>query len=160
MFASVEGPRILTGAPPIHEDEKGSLESGIVTSAAQTYPIDSPAGSVDHVLGILNLSDYHVLDVPLQLSGITNGIYAINDHSKTPTPVETKVSTSLNHTINFHVHDGFRADELTWIEVETPWARDGRAMMVSKIFTKEGMLIATCTQEVRCLFASDEKLGN
>jgi acyl-coenzyme A thioesterase 1/2/4 len=75
-------------------------------------------------------------------------MYRINDHSLTPTPIETKVSTSLNHTINFHVHDGFRADELTYIEVETPWAKDGRAMMTSSIFAKDGTLIATCTQEV------------
>lgn len=135
-------------------DPNGALEHGIVTSAAQTYPIQTPAGSYEHILGILNLSDYHVLDAPLQLSGITSGIYRIGDHSMTPTPAETKISTSLNHTINFHVHDGFRADDLTYIEVETPWAKDGRAMMTSKIFTKDGVLIATCTQEV-CSPVSD-----
>lgn len=127
--------------------DESKLESGIVTSACQTYPISTPSGSVEHILGMLNLSDYHVLDVPLQLSGITNGIYAIGDTSLTATPLETKVSTSLNHTIHFHVHDGFRADDLCYVEVETPWARDGRAMMTSRIFTKDGLLIATCTQE-------------
>ena len=32
-------------------------------------------------------------------------------------------------------------------EMETPWAGDGRGLVVQRIWSKEGVLIATCTQE-------------
>lgn len=131
-------------------DASSAPESGITTSAAQITPsITDPPGSKTHILGIINLSDYHVMDAPMQLSNITFGMPAINDQSRTPTPQKNKIGTTLNHSIHFHVHDGFRADELTYIEAETSWARDGRAMISTRIFSKAGMLIATCVQEVR-----------
>ena len=85
----------------------------------------------------------------MQLSGLTLGMPAIDDYSGTRTPQMHKVGTTLNHSIHFHAHDGFRADDLTYIEAETSWAKDGRAMISTKIFSKEGLLIATCVQEVR-----------
>lgn len=93
------------------------------------------------------------MDVPMQLNGITFGLRAIGDATGPTTPTQTRKGTSLNHTIHFHVHDGFRADSLNYIEVETVWGRDGRALMTSKIFAGEtqengGLLIATCVQEV------------
>lgn len=63
------------------------------------------------------------------------------------TTSHVKLFTSLTHSVHFHTHKGFRADELTYIEVSSPWARDGRAMLYSKIFAKNGLLIATCAQE-------------
>lgn len=101
-----------------------------------------------HILGIINMSDYHVMDCPLQLSGTPFGFHAIGDTTKTPTESRLKLGTSLNHAIYFHVHDGFRADDLTYLESETLWVKDGRAMMSTKIFSKDGLLIATCSQEV------------
>jgi len=102
-----------------------------------------------HILGIINLSDFHVMDAPMQLSNIPFGLPAINDRLRKPTPKKHKVGTTLNHSIHFHTHEGFRADELTYIEAETSWARDARAMISTKIFSKDGLLIATCVQEVR-----------
>ncbi|KAK5075619.1 acyl-CoA thioesterase [Exophiala xenobiotica] len=110
-------------------------------------PIADPPGSRTHILGVINISDYHIMDVPLQLNEITFGMPAINDYSRTLTPNHYKIGTTLNHSIHFHVHDRFRADELTYIEAETSWAKDGRAMMSTKIFSKDDLLIATCVQE-------------
>ena len=89
------------------------------------------------------------MDAPMQLSDIPFGMPAINDYSRTRTPQMHKVGTTLNHSIHFHIHDGFRADDLIYIEAETSWARDARAMISTKIFTQDGLLIATCVQEVR-----------
>ena len=100
------------------------------------------------MLGIVSLSDYHVMDTPLHLNKYKFGLPAIGDMSRRPTENDLKIGTSLNHTIHFHRHDGFRADDLTYIEVETSWASDGRAMLHSNIFSQTGLLIATCSQEV------------
>lgn len=127
------------------KDLEGSLSLSVAQIAPRIKDSDSP---ITHTLGILNLSDYHVMDSPLQLSGITFGHPAIGDKMQTRTLSQIKVGTTLNHSIHFHVHDGYRADDLTYIEAEVIWVKDGRAMVVTKIFTKDGLLIATCTQEV------------
>ncbi|EXJ96080.1 hypothetical protein A1O1_01206 [Capronia coronata CBS 617.96] len=110
-------------------------------------PIKSSTGSPGHILAIIHLSDYHVMDCPLSIHGVEFGLWKIGDHTKTPTTAGMKIMTSLNHTVHFHVHDDFRADELVYIEVTSPWARDGRAMIHSRIYSKRGLLIATCVQE-------------
>lgn len=131
-------------------DPSKSVVSGVATSVAQIIPAieESANNPATHILGIVNLSDYHVMDAPLQLNNITFGLPRVGDVKGPRTENNIKVGTTLNHSIHFHAHDGFRADELTYIEVETLWGRDGRAMLNSKIFSKNGLLIATCTQEV------------
>lgn len=111
-------------------------------------PMSAPRGSAAHVLAIVHTSDYHVMDCPLNIHGIPIGLWPIGDETKTTQTNIMKIMTSLNHTIHFHAHDGFRADELLYVETTSPWAKDGRAMINTRIFSKQGMLIATCVQEV------------
>jgi acyl-CoA thioesterase II len=68
---------------------------------------------------------------------------------------------SLDHTIFFHNPRSFRADEWMLSEMETPWAGDGRGLVVQRIWSKEGVLIATCYQEgvVRLDSRGQEKGG-
>jgi acyl-coenzyme A thioesterase 1/2/4 len=54
---------------------------------------------------------------------------------------------SLDHAIFFHNPRAFRADEWMLTEMESPWAGDGRALVVQRIWGRDGVLIATCTQE-------------
>ncbi|RMZ74904.1 hypothetical protein DV737_g5621, partial [Chaetothyriales sp. CBS 132003] len=54
---------------------------------------------------------------------------------------------SLDHTIYFHNPRSFRADEWMLAEVESPWAGDGRGLVMQRIWSKDGILIATCIQE-------------
>ncbi|OAP54968.1 acyl-CoA thioesterase II [Fonsecaea erecta] len=125
----------------------------IAPTLAQIAPaISSPRGTAAHVLAVVHVSDYHVMDCPLSIHGIAHGSWAIGDQSKTPIPSAMKIMTSLNHTIHFHTHNGFRADEVMYIEVTSPWAKDGRAMINSRIFSKQGMLIATVVQEAFYVF--------
>jgi acyl-CoA thioesterase 8 len=58
---------------------------------------------------------------------------------------------SLDHTIYFHNPRSFRADEWIFTEMESPWAGDGRGLVIQKMWTREGVLIATCVQEVSLL---------
>ena len=68
---------------------------------------------------------------------------------------------SLDHAIFFHNPRSFRADEWMLTEMETPWAGDGRGLVLQRIWSKEGVLIATCTQEgvVRLDSRGKEKEG-
>ncbi|KAJ9606022.1 acyl-CoA thioesterase [Cladophialophora chaetospira] len=54
---------------------------------------------------------------------------------------------SLDHAIFFHNPRAFRADEWMLTEMDSPWAGDGRGLVVQRIWSKDGVLIATCTQE-------------
>jgi acyl-CoA thioesterase II len=67
---------------------------------------------------------------------------------------------SLDHAIFFHNPRAFRADEWMLTEMDSPWAGDGRGLVLQRIWSKEGVLIATCTQEgvVRLQQTSDSKL--
>jgi acyl-CoA thioesterase 8 len=60
---------------------------------------------------------------------------------------------SLDHTIYFHNPRSFRADEWIFTEMESPWAGDGRGLVIQKMWTRGGVLIATCVQEVRFAYA-------
>ncbi|KAK4153102.1 thioesterase-like superfamily-domain-containing protein [Chaetomidium leptoderma] len=54
---------------------------------------------------------------------------------------------SLDHTIYFHEPGRVRADEWMLTEMESPWAADGRGVVMQKIYSKDGTLLATCVQE-------------
>ncbi|KAG7402671.1 Acyl-coenzyme A thioesterase 8 [Fusarium oxysporum f. sp. rapae] len=54
---------------------------------------------------------------------------------------------SLDHTIYFHEPLRTKADDWMFAEMESPWAAHGRAFVVQRIFSKDGTLLATCSQE-------------
>ncbi|CAG7951227.1 unnamed protein product [Penicillium salamii] len=60
---------------------------------------------------------------------------------------EVGMMVSLDHSIYFHNPLAFRADEWMLTEMESPWAGEGRGLAIQKIWSKDGVLIATCTQE-------------
>lgn len=64
---------------------------------------------------------------------------------------------SLDHTIYFHNPTLFRADEWILTEMESPWAGEGRGLVIQKIWSKDGILIATCTQEGVVRLKQDER---
>lgn len=54
---------------------------------------------------------------------------------------------SLDHTIYFHNQMTVRADDWMFVEMGTPWAGDERGLVMQKVWTKDGVLVATCVQE-------------
>lgn len=64
------------------------------------------------------------------------------------TDKEVGMMVSLSHSIYFHNPAVVRADDWLLSEMETPWAGDGRGMVVSRWWSTDGVLIATCVQEV------------
>jgi acyl-coenzyme A thioesterase 1/2/4 len=71
---------------------------------------------------------------------------------------EVGMMVSLDHSIYFHNPWAFRADEWMLTEMESPWAGEGRGLAIQKIWSKDGLLIATCMQEV-CVCLSIMKLS-
>lgn len=63
---------------------------------------------------------------------------------------------SLDHTIYFHDPRGLKADEWIFTEMESPWSGDGRGLVVQKMWSKEGRLVATCIQEGVVRLRQDE----
>lgn len=123
-------------------------ETGTTLSAAHISPrLPRQSSHLIHTLGLLNLSDYHVLSTPLQLSNLTFGLPAPGDPARTPTRHTAKLFTSLNHAVYFHDLDGFRADEMCYVEGRSGWAGQGRAYVTTRIFGADGKLRASCAQE-------------
>ncbi|PGG95673.1 acyl-CoA thioesterase II [Helicocarpus griseus UAMH5409] len=60
---------------------------------------------------------------------------------------EIGMMVSLDHTIYFHNRRGFRADDWLFVEMTSPWAGDGRGLVMQKIWSQDGTLVATCVQE-------------
>ena len=146
----------LIHMPSSSGSQERTPESMLYTSVATVSPPISESSRQIHALGIIGLSDYHVLDAPPTLHGLTLGIPRINDTTRTPTERNFKMYTTLNHTIHFHVHDDFRADDLCYIEVNSPWANRRRAEVHSRIFDRAGRLIATCVQEAYYILKDSE----
>ncbi|KAH7142776.1 palmitoyl-CoA hydrolase [Dactylonectria estremocensis] len=58
-----------------------------------------------------------------------------------------EMMVTLDHTIFFHQPRGFRADEWLLSEMESPWADDERGIVVQRIWSQHGTLVATAIQE-------------
>lgn len=76
--------------------------------------------------------------------------------TKSPDDRRIGMMVSLDHSIFFHNPRAFRADEWMLTEMESPWAGDGRGLVIQRIWGKDGKLIATCTQE-GCVRLQQEK---
>lgn len=55
---------------------------------------------------------------------------------------------SLDHTIYFHEPRRLKADEWIFTEMQSPWSNDGRGLVIQKMWSADGRLVATCIQEV------------
>lgn len=66
---------------------------------------------------------------------------------------------SLNYTVHFHESKVVHADQWMSSERESPWAGKDRTLAVHRIWSGDGILLATCMQEVSDLpgwFTRDE----
>ena len=95
---------------------------------------------------IVFLSDWFILDTPARVHGLE--IVGLPDPDGKPSRPGLQYLVTLNHTIRFHLTTGFKADEWLFVEARTPWASKGRVLAEASMFTKQGLLIATYTQEV------------
>lgn len=71
-----------------------------------------------------------------------------DDLNNTKGRPEIGMMVSLDHTIYFHEPRKFRADEWMFTEMASPWSGEGRGVVQQHMFTADGVLVATCFQEV------------
>ncbi|KAF5674584.1 acyl thioesterase II [Fusarium denticulatum] len=57
------------------------------------------------------------------------------------------MAASMDHTVYFHTLHQLRTDDWMLVEMESPWAGDERGLVVSRIWSHDGTLAATCFQE-------------
>ncbi|KAH8721079.1 Acyl-coenzyme A thioesterase 8 [Beauveria bassiana] len=74
------------------------------------------------------------------------GAETTKDTSKA-SPPKIDMMVSLDHAIFFHNQDEVRADDWMVMEMETPWAGQDRGLVLERIWTADGVLVATCIQE-------------
>ncbi|KIW04887.1 acyl-CoA thioesterase II [Verruconis gallopava] len=67
---------------------------------------------------------------------------------------------SLDHTIYFHNPKALKADEWLFTEMESPWAGDGRGLVMQRIWTRDGTLVASCVQEGVVRLKPDSEAGS
>ncbi|RFU26081.1 hypothetical protein B7463_g10252, partial [Scytalidium lignicola] len=70
--------------------------------------------------------------------------------------LEIGMMVTLNHTMFFHNPLKVRADEWMLTELRSHWAGDERGVAYQKIWTKDGVLIASCIQEAVIRLKQDD----
>jgi hypothetical protein len=92
-------------------------------------------------------SDFFVLDAPCRIWDLHIGIAVEGDpiQGKDRRP-DVEFMSTLNHNVRVHDVEGFRVDEGLYVEVESPWAGEGRMLSRAKFWSGE-RLVATVEQE-------------
>jgi acyl-CoA thioesterase-2 len=95
-------------------------------------PLELPDDPLVHEALFAYVSDYGLLATSLQPHGVFLGDPRLQ-------------IASLDHTIWFH--RPFRMDEWLLFSVESPNASGGRGLCFAHVYNREGVLVASCTQE-------------
>lgn len=111
-------------------------------------PVSTEKGNMQNVLGLVALSDIFLLDSAPRIYGLGFDLKTEKSPSERLAR-DLKAMTTINHSIHIVNVDAARVDEWVYVECETPWASSGRIMVHSRMFSRDGILLATCAQEVR-----------
>ena len=103
---------------------------------------------MQNILGLIAVSDIFVLDSAPRIYGWDFDVKTEKSPSERLAK-DFKVMTTINHSVHIVNADVVRVHEWVYVECETPWASNGRTMVHSRMFSRDGILLATCAQEVR-----------
>lgn len=81
----------------------------------------------------------------------------VGDGNSGPGRPQIGMMVSLDHSIYFHEPGAIKADEWMFVEMESPWAGNGRGVVTSRVFSRDGVLLATCMQEGVVRLKEEEK---
>jgi acyl-CoA thioesterase len=113
-------------------------------------------GNRFHHCALVYMSDLYILNAPARLFSVKVS-YGQDDRvvgDDKPRIIgnladsDIKYIATLSHAIHLPSPLDFRADEWMYIEVCSDWAKDGRVLARSRFYTRGGVLIASCVQEV------------
>ena len=113
-------------------------------------------GTVSRVHGLVRQGHtlYNKHFPPQKVLPPPNGEVSKNTY-ETPEGARVGMMVSLDHTIYFHRPREIKADEWMCSEMQTPWSGQGRGLVEQRIWNKEGRLVASCVQEVSCLYVPE-----
>jgi acyl-coenzyme A thioesterase 1/2/4 len=157
--------QLLTSSGP----DSGNVEDNKTRQWFKTDSISSEAGQRMHHAGLAFLSDHYILDTPGRLLNLQMGLgepkvgasqkdspydlrstrgNSIAADFRTSPPSDFRVLTTLNHTVHFCNPGSAKVDEWLLMLGSTSSAHSGRVLAHSRIFSRDGTLLAVCTQEV------------
>lgn len=74
---------------------------------------------------------------------------AITEAEDEPNWEKVEMAASLIHTVHLHEPKAVRADQWMCSERESPWTGNDRGLILHRIWSNEGAMVATCLQEIR-----------
>ena len=103
---------------------------------------------------LLYISDLYILDAPARLFDLKLGLGMPDrvqgggeESTGEPGAGNVVYMGSLNHTVRVLSLEGYKAHEWTYMEASSEWAGNGRVVVSTRIFTRSGVLVASCRQE-------------
>ncbi|RAK90604.1 acyl-CoA thioesterase II [Aspergillus costaricaensis CBS 115574] len=109
-----------------------------------------PSGSNEHLLALVCMTDTYTAGTVGRAHGIP--VYTrFNAGLKDGNPqaqVAFKALSTVAHTIHFHNVDHVCVNQWMTEELHCPWAGHERGLVISRVWSSDGVLLATCTQEV------------
>ncbi|KAJ5196739.1 acyl-CoA thioesterase II [Penicillium cf. viridicatum] len=111
--------------------------------------MSNSGGSNAHILALAYLTDTYFI-------GTLWRVYNLSPYPSPPPTdqeepnqkaEEIELMASLNHSIYLHHPQAVRVDDWMLTEMETPWAGNERGLVVQRIWSTDGILVATCIQE-------------
>ncbi|OAP53721.1 acyl-CoA thioesterase II [Fonsecaea erecta] len=95
------------------------------------------------------MTDGYFIDAIVRVHGLapSEDYTKVKDGVSLANENRVQMMVSLSHTIYFHNPHAVCADEWMLIDVDSPWAGDERGLAVQRIWSKSGVLLATCFQE-------------
>ncbi|EME49644.1 hypothetical protein DOTSEDRAFT_40820 [Dothistroma septosporum NZE10] len=138
-----QGPSMRYQRLGVSKTESNSSTQADATADSMTYtpvctvapPITSNAARL-HATEIILSTDYHLLHCPPTVHDHPTGQPRIGDNERNAMPNHCKPLTTLNRSIHFRIHEGFRADDLVYFEPKTPWTGGVRGELLTRMLTK------------------------
>lgn len=108
-----------------------------------------------HVAAMAYMSDNYFLPTVTRVHGLCwerdpeRLPASLSVRQKSDDTRKVKMMVSLDHSMYFpETHNDWRADHWMCAEMQSPWAGDGRGLVVQRMFSENGTLICTAIQEV------------
>jgi acyl-CoA thioesterase-2 len=135
----------------IHAQSTHPLPSSLIAKIyfRSPHPITNPSSLAP---ALMYFTDMYLLDSAARIFDLNVGLDVPGDPIQDPgRKPDIDFLTTMNHTVHVHDLSVWRPDEWFWVEMENPWAKGGRTLGRSWVYTGRGELVATVIQEVSCL---------
>ncbi|OJJ68153.1 hypothetical protein ASPBRDRAFT_210065 [Aspergillus brasiliensis CBS 101740] len=112
--------------------------------------LDRPSGSNEQLLALVCMTDSYCAGMVGRVHGIS--LYprtsASSKNGTSKVQVAYKTLSTVAHTIHFHNVDHVSVNHWMTEELHCPWAGHERGLVISRVWSSDGVLLVTCFQEV------------